>query len=412
MTVTRLVIFLIPPEKIVNGGIMSIFSLCKESRAFIPKGAVSAVCVFPGKKSYRKNDLFENNEYIYELPELLAKYPNTTSLLLQIPEYSIKDISLELPTHIPKKVHVSINVLNQNIDMMPSIGTFANLLLSSHQITQTTAHAKYATKELARKFSTPLMHLSVFIDKKQCKKLSYTDKDKVILYSPDEHESKDIIVESLKKSLPDYTIREIKNLTYAQYKTAVQKSRYVITFGEGLDGYLIESCFSGSVAFSVYNERFFPSRDFIKIGSIYSNYDEMAEKIVTDILSMDRDQSLYLNNQMNMERILESIYDKRIYLANLKRFYKNNFDFMPTESDRDKFIDSVLIEKNKLINDWEAANTHKDREIKSLKKSNQEYATLYENSWFELTAIQKSAFWRFSNPIRKIISLFKRSKSL
>lgn len=411
MTVKRLVVFLIPPEKIVNGGIMSIFSLCKESRAFLPKETISAVCVFPGKTSYRANDLFENNEYIYEFSELFAKYPSATSLLLQIPEYSIKEISLELPSHIPKNIDVSINVLNQNIDMMPSISTFANLLISSHTITQSTAHAKYATRELARKFSTPLMHLSVFIDKEQYKKISYSDKDKVILYSPDGHQSKTLILKSLQESLPDYTIKEIKNLTYTEYKAAIQKSRYVITFGEGLDGYLIESCFSGSVAFSVYNERFFPSKDFAKIGGIYNTYDEMAEKIASDIISMDTNQSLYRKNQMNMEHVLEAIYDKRIYLANLKRFYENDFDFLPSKTDRENFINAALSEKNELIHGWEAANLRKDQEIESLKKSNQEYASLYEDVQLKLTAIEKSSFWKASKPFRKVIGLAKRPKS-
>lgn len=411
MSVNRLVVFFIPPSKIVNGGIMSIFSLCKESRAFLTSKDLSVVSVFPGTKSYRNNDLFENSEYIYEFTELLKKYPETQSILLHIPEYAIKDVSRELPNYIPPTIKVSINVLNQNIDMMPTVGDFANLLISSSEITQTTAHAKYATKELASKYATPLMHLSVFIDPEQYKKVAYPNKDKVILYSPDGYESKDSILTTLHQALPDYKIKEIKDLTYAEYKKAIQKARYVITFGEGLDGYLIESCFSGSVAMSVFNERFFPSKDFAEVGGIYKNYKEMAKKIASDISSMDTDPALYSKHQSDMEVLLKAIYDKSIYLKNLKRFYASKFNFIPTQDDRDNFIAMALSEKNQFLDDWKNANSRKDSEIEALKTSNQEYATLYESAHDTLRSIQNSLLWKATTPLRKATKLTKRSRN-
>jgi hypothetical protein len=410
MLVNRLVIFLIPPKKIVNGGIMSIFSLCKESRSFLSPTDISAVSVFPGKKSYRTNDLFENNEYIYEFAELLEKYPDTKSILLHIPEYSIKEMSEHLSTFIPKNIDVSINVLDQNIDMMPSVGDFSNLMTVSSKITQTTAHAKYATQDLSSKYATPLLHLSVYIDKEQYKKLPYESKDPVILFSPDGHISKTEIIESLKNSLPNYQIKEIKNLTYSEYKQAVQKARYVITFGEGLDGYLIESCFSGTVAFSTYNERFFPSKDFLNQGGIYKNYDVMLSKISGDIKELDNNPRLYTEYQNDMQSLLEKIYDKNIYKKNLKNFYSNNFTYYPTNKDRDTFIANALKEKNELILGWKKANLQKDHQIEELKNSNKEYVSLYDASVNKLASIQDSMSWKATGPLRAVSGLFRPTK--
>src|SRR4051812_1293203 len=88
-----LVVFLIPPEKGVNGGVLSIFSQCKESRRFtdIHKSDV-VLCTYPGEPSYRQNDLFDNDEVILSFDEVVAQYPSPGSLIVHVPEYAVSEV--------------------------------------------------------------------------------------------------------------------------------------------------------------------------------------------------------------------------------------------------------------------------------------------------------------------------------
>ena len=80
----NLIIFFIPEKKLVNGGIISIFSLCKESRRYfaIHKSSV-IICTYPGGKTYSKNDLFNNDEKIFSFEEVMIKYPSLKRLIIQ-----------------------------------------------------------------------------------------------------------------------------------------------------------------------------------------------------------------------------------------------------------------------------------------------------------------------------------------
>jgi len=49
----KIVLFLLPSEIFKSGGILSIFSLCKTSRALLPASQV-VLATFPGKKTYAK----------------------------------------------------------------------------------------------------------------------------------------------------------------------------------------------------------------------------------------------------------------------------------------------------------------------------------------------------------------------
>ena len=113
----RLIIFFIPPEKIINGGILSIFSICKESRRFKDiHGADVVLSTYPGHKSYEKNDLFENNEVIYSFDEIV-KWGPLEYLQLHIPEYASSEIyqAIKKYDNYTKVIpHISINIMNQN----------------------------------------------------------------------------------------------------------------------------------------------------------------------------------------------------------------------------------------------------------------------------------------------------------
>ena len=74
----KLILFLIPsPDSaMINGGIMSIFSLCETSREINPD-ATCIISTFPNKKyTYAKNDKFLNNESIYRFSQIVDNAKN------------------------------------------------------------------------------------------------------------------------------------------------------------------------------------------------------------------------------------------------------------------------------------------------------------------------------------------------
>ena len=53
------------------------------------------------------------------------------------------------------------------------------------------------------------------------------------------------------------------------YMDYIAKAMFVISFGEGFDGYFIQPCLVGSVGIAVYNERFFPDSSWKELDNVY-----------------------------------------------------------------------------------------------------------------------------------------------
>lgn len=82
----NLVVFLIPGEEGVSGGILSIYSLCSYTRKCYPK-ALSLIATFPARATFSHNDCFQNDEDVYRWSQLVKKAKNVENLIIHIPEY-------------------------------------------------------------------------------------------------------------------------------------------------------------------------------------------------------------------------------------------------------------------------------------------------------------------------------------
>lgn len=329
----HLIIFFIPPDKDVNGGILSIFSLAKESRQLSQiHHADVFISTYPGTPTYHKNDLFENNENIYEFAAILKKYPRIDSLMLHIPEYATEEILYRIQPyvrHIQTIKDVHVNILNQNIALMPDMAWVHNYRTFANTITQTTAHVRYTNQQIADTYGIPTHLFSVSIDPSQYTRTTYEQKQNIIAYSVDKHADKDKIIKKIRKDLPEYELIEIKNLSYEDYKALVGRSKFVITFGEGFDGYLIEAAFSGGIPMAVYNEEFFPSKDYLKFKNIYPSYSAMFQNITSDIAALDKKPMYIKLNEANFNAIA-TLYNYQNYLSNVKNFYMKKYTYTPT----------------------------------------------------------------------------------
>jgi hypothetical protein len=406
----RLIVFFVPEEKLVNGGIVSIFSICKVSREFedIHKSKV-VLSMPPGVKSYGKNDLFENDETIYSFDEIIAQ-GSPKALILHIPEYASYNTFMALKKHsdylqaIPE---LQINIMNQNILLMQppeEVGLWFSL---TPHVTQTTAHNKYSTQELADRYAIPTHHLSTYVDSSQYTFTPYKNKKKLIALSPDQSKMRTAIEKKLKTELPDYSVVTVKNLSYEDYKKFIGTARYIITFGEGFDNYYIEGFYTGGVSFVVYNEEFFPDSAFAGFENTYASEATLLASIVEDIKRLDSNQSAYEKiNSQNLARI-NKLYSFSNYRNNIKLFYQKKYKLMPRPGSVTHLLGRVITHNEKVRMRDHVELTRLQQAVSDMEKM----IAAKSQSVIELDAkileMEQSKSWKVTKPLRKASAIVK-----
>ncbi len=338
----KLIIFFVPAgTDRINGGIMSICSIYNIVKNLKEIHGCDVVASFlPGKGEtdfmYRK---FSNDMVIYTFNEIEQYF-----LDLDFAEIHIPDVMIAAFTQNCKKMKpffrwketvkdVKINFLNQNDLLMPSAEKINIVKNMFQNATMTMAHKKYTTIEKRKQYDVPLHNFSAWLSPTPYKKRTFAEKENLIIYSPDKIQwipnastlSKEEILDNIKSKLPEYKFVEIKNMKYDLYKEYTSKAKFIITFGEGLDGYLVESVLSGGIPFAVYNEVFF-TEDFDNLPSLYNSFDELNEKIVEDIKKYDQEEQ-FTNYQIQLGEIVTKLYSFEMLENNVKQYYLRNFDF-------------------------------------------------------------------------------------
>ncbi len=146
-----------------------------------------------------------------------------------------------------------------------------------------------------------------------------------MIVSPDQHPRKTEILKLIEKELPLLKMKIIKNMSYEEYKETISRAKWALTFGEGLDGYFVETIFSGGIGFSVYNPKFF-TRDFGSLRTVYGSYEILVQKICKDIFELD-DEKAYVDYQNKQFELCSIRYDYRNYLKNLEAFYRGEYTY-------------------------------------------------------------------------------------
>jgi hypothetical protein len=330
---TNLIVFLIPgsdwatgKEKI-SGGTISIVSICEQTAAMQEiHGAQTIMCTMNGDHLLLKHHMFSNNTDVYRFEQLASFFVNTTKIIIHIPEFLVEHFPASLSGFelkwLKKMKHVHFNIMNQNVRLMPEPDKIEGLKKLVDKITITTAHQKYCSLQYRKYYGVPIHKLSVWISPEQYKYVNWSEKENLLVVSPDPHPMKASILELL-QNIKGLKVQIIQNLTYEQYKLLVSRAKWALTFGEGLDGYFIEPVFSGAVAFAVYNEEFF-TPDFKGIGTVYDSFEKMHERIVTDIGALDEFErySIYQKQQFNLCALY---YNIKEYQKNIALFYKGMY---------------------------------------------------------------------------------------
>lgn len=324
--IEHLIVFLTPGYDFVNGGIMSICSLCRESQKLArTKGAAVVLCTMPTHPLLFKYTRFSNENHLYELGSILAYFKQARTLMIHIPELYVETFTQYFARRqaVFSRYDLHMNVLLQNIDQAPS-NMSVDTLKKYGTVSCTTAHVAYSTPQTAERIGCEVHRLSTFVSPEQFVNQPYREKEDLMIVSPDAHHSKEDILGAISQQLPGVKIRVINGITYEEFKALISRAKWALTFGEGLDGYFIETIFSGGIGFAVYNERFF-TNEFRELITVYPDYGSLVDKITHDIRKLDTFER-YRDYQRTQYELLCKYYSYSDYVKNLENFYLRYYE--------------------------------------------------------------------------------------
>jgi hypothetical protein len=333
---TKLIVFLVQGADYftgidkISGGTISIVSLCDEtSKLKSIHQAETLLCTFPNEYLLERHTQFENNIEVFRYDQLENYFQKVKEILIHLPENKYNQFvrywtegKFNWLTTIPK---THVNILNQNIKLMPTPEELNKLGDLVNEITITTAHQQYCNQKFRDMFGVPLHKFSVWISPEKYDFKKFSDKEDLMIVSPDLNPEKEAILSKLAADAK-ITIQVIKNLRYEEYKMVISKAKWALTFGEGLDGYIIEPIFSGAIGFAVYNEEFF-TPDFKSLKTIYGSISKMKTGIVSDILKLNKEIE-FVNYQRSQFELCASHYDKKMYEQNIILFYRRQYTYL------------------------------------------------------------------------------------
>lgn len=324
----NLIIFLTSGIDEIWGGIMNVLWISEETKRLKHiHNAETIVCTVPGDPSLLKYTTFENKTCLLSFAQSLAYFSQLQNLILHVPDSIVhkftSNISLKNRIKL-SKLNVHINLMLQNIDFLPFAKDIERLR-SIGRLTCTTAHQRYTTRALRNSLRCPVHKISAFVSPEQYLKKEYSEKENLMIVSPDPHPRKTEVLELIARRLPQLKIQIIKGIPYEEYKKTISRAKWALTFGEGLDGYFIETIFSGGIGFSVYNTKFF-TEDFGCLRTVYDNYDVLVENICSDIKDLDNNQA-YANYQKKQYALCSKHYDYREFVRNIESFYKGKYTY-------------------------------------------------------------------------------------
>ena len=189
----KMVIFLVPGRIKINGGVMSICNIAKISKEILSDFTVF-IATLPKEPTFNKYTEFDSEFDIFNFKMLTEYFSNLEELIIHVPEYSLKNIFFNNLSEKEKKQlknipKLKINILNQNILLMPPKEDIEKLKLLTSDITMTIAHKKYCTQELMINYKIPIHFLSAEYTAKY-EVQEYKNRENIILYSPDFNKNK------------------------------------------------------------------------------------------------------------------------------------------------------------------------------------------------------------------------------
>lgn len=325
----NLIVFLLPELSLLGGGILSINTIAEVSETFSHLHKCKIIlATLPSVNTYINFEKFDSHFNIYRFEQIPKYFKNIKKMIIHIPELYVPRFVMKLKPEemlwLKNIEDLQANILNQNDSYMPRPKEIEYLRKIIPNLTMTVAHRQYCTRQQRSSYNMPVHFLSAsnlvtyFYQK-------YEKKENLLVYSPDQHPYKERILNKIRKEMPQLKMLEIKDMSYLQYRKVISRAKWMITFGEGLDGYFAESIRSGCISFAVYNNVFFnPSYDSLE--NIYDSYPLMYENIVNDLVRLD-EKGKFEELNKRLRDIDRKEYDDDQYIENIRKFYAKEYTY-------------------------------------------------------------------------------------
>ncbi len=327
----RVVVMVVPAVNVVSGGLISIFSIGRESRAVgRDMGFDVQMCVPPGSVPFSRNTRFVNDETIVTLDQVMARYDRPEALWIHVAASMAKDFYASLgerhQTWIRGATRSWLNVLNQNIDLMPGPDFLHGLKSLFTDVTVTASNIVYMTQSERDRLGVPLHRLSIYLDHRDYEKRGFARKKDIIVISPDRSPHKEAFLAMLEAKYPWLGRKIVQRMSYEAYKKLVVSARWSITFGEGFDNYFREMIFTGGIGFTVFKPQFFP-KAFKGQTPVFDSYEDLLARFSEVFEKLHADPELYARENTTLLQLLNGIYNRDEYRANIRRYYQENYDY-------------------------------------------------------------------------------------
>ena len=313
----------------ISGGAMSITSICEETANVQHIHQSETIMVTMNQEHLLlEHTQFENRTKIFRFDQLAGFFKNVQDIIIHIPEFLVsrfcETLSKKDKVWIDSMKNVHFNIMNQNIRLMPSPDQIQVLKRFGNKVTITTAHQQYCSPHFRSFYAVPIHKFSVWISPEQYKFVPWHLKENLMVVSPDKHSLRDGLLAKL-QLIEGLTVTVIQNLKYQEYKELISRAKWSLTFGEGLDGYLIEPVFSGAIGFAAYNKDFFTS-DFEGLPSIYPDMETLLDRISVDIMKFDKEE-IYRQFQHRLFEVCATHYSQETYRRNIAAFYIGQYTY-------------------------------------------------------------------------------------
>lgn len=331
----KLMVILVPEHNAMSGGIYSFFSIANQMRRLKPVHGYDVVVMtrpVAGDVTYFRNTNFVNSENVFRFGQLL-RCVSVKDLYIHIPEYAASnfcaELKLEEREYLLARDVLHINLLNQNIKLMPDWGDFKSLFDLTRSVTQSVAHHAYFSQEMANRYRIPTMLLPAYTDLSQYAPAGFDCRDRLIVYSLDNAPQKKECLNRIATRFPDFELIEIKGITFDKYMEYATRCMFAITFGEGFDGYLAQPIQQGGVSFAVYNDDFFPSGRFKEYFNIFSSPEEMVDEICERMSILLGDEARYSALSAAFQQEYKILYSYEEYVDQLRKLSLKQFEIAP-----------------------------------------------------------------------------------
>lgn len=323
----KVVVMLVPGTDSISGGILSIYAFYCATRKVLGAGATVLLGTYPNKLTSLRYRWFRNEGQLINFNLILDSFESNQAVCLHLLEYYVPYFLQELTAKQKSKLqameNLHINVMNQNIQIMPAPEIINQLRQLTPHLTITTAHSSYTTPELRQLYGAPTHLLSAWFEQQEIEKVPYSGKQDILIVSPDEHPDKQKILAKIRQAFPALQLIVVKNMKYDDFKLLEAKAKWAISFGEGFDGYTIFPVLKGGVSFTVYNEDFFLPK-YQAVPTFYPSYEALYESIVADMQRLDNAPAYEAYNS-EVAALCQQDHSYEKYLQRVKEFYQEDY---------------------------------------------------------------------------------------